>query len=219
MNKENKETVAIKGTVKVRRNKEVKETQQEQVKQEQVREVLPDLNKETYKVKKKEVKKDSIRIQQDQNMYEEGRPKVQYKDGRNWIGNIVKDRPPIISPEEYWAGVRKEILPEHLALFDSTQSTIIKGVLKEANGVLPEYRFQISLLQFKKLTEQDFLSLKEITDHIKIRACDAGDILKAILYKKEVEHYSLDFKFSDQSIKDIFGTSWEHSFYTLYLIG
>ena len=186
MSKENKETVAIKGTVKVRRNKEVK--------------------------------KDSIRIQQDQNMYEESRPK-QYKDGRNWIGNIVKDLPPIISPEEYWAGVRKEILPEHLALFDSTQSIIIKGILKEVIGVLPEYRFKISLLQFKKLTEQDFLSLKEITDHIKIRACDAGDILKAILYKKEVEHYSLDFKFSDQSIKDIFGTSWEHSFYTLYLIG
>lgn len=186
MSKENKETVAIKGTVKVRRNKEMK--------------------------------KDSIRIQQDQNMYEENKPK-QYNDGRNWIGNIVKNLPPIISPEEYWAGVRKEILPEHLALFDSTQSTIIKEVLKEVIGVLPEYRFQISLLQFKKLTEQDFLSLKEITDHIKIRACDAGDLLKAILYKKEVEHYSLDFKFSNQSIKDIFGTSWEHSFYTLYLIG
>ena len=140
MSKENKDTVAIKGTVKVRRNKEVK--------------------------------KDSIRIQQDQNMYEENKPK-QYTDGRNWIGNIVKNLPPIISPEEFWAGVRKEILPEHLALFDSTQSIIIKGIFKEVIGVLPEYRFQISLLQFKKLTEQDFLSLKEITDHIKIRSCDA----------------------------------------------
>ena len=138
------------------------------------------------------------------------------KNGKNWIGNIVKEQKPIQTKEEYWSEVRGEILNEYLSLFDTTKSEAVKRILKEASKVKEEYRFRISMHTFKELTESDFKELKQYTDNVKIRSCNPGDLLLAILYKKEIEKYKINLKLSEQSIKDIFNDNWENFFYTVY---
>ena len=151
-----------------------------------------------------------------QNINEEQKLK-RYKDGRNWIGNIVKDLSPVQTQEEYWSSVRPTILPEYQSLFDSTTSSIVKNILKDSSEVEKEYRFIIPLHYFTSLTEEDIKSLKPYTDSLKIKACDPGKILLAILYKKEIEHSTIDFKFSPQSIKDVFNAFWDNLFYTVQI--
>ena len=138
------------------------------------------------------------------------------KNGKNWIGNIVKEQKPIQTKEEYWSEVRGEILNEYLSLFDTTKSEAVKRILKESSKVKEEYRFRISMHTFKELTESDFKELKQYTDNVKIRSCNPGDLLLAILYKKEIEKYKINLKLSEQSIKDIFNDNWENFFYTVY---
>ena len=103
-----------------------------------------------------------------------------------------------------------------MSLFDTTKSEAVKRILKEASKVKEEYRFRISMHTFKELTESDFKELKQYTDNVKIRSCNPGDLLLAILYKKEIEKYEISLKLSEQSIKDIFNDNWENFFYTVY---
>lgn len=144
---------------------------------------------------------------------EEQKPKPS-KNGKNWIGNILKNRDSRTS-EEYWCEVRKTLLPEYLELFDVTPSIIIKDILKTSSKLKPEYRFQISIYYFESLSEKDFQDLKKFTDILRITACDPGRLLLAILKKKELEKYSLDFRLSQQSILDIFTERWNNEYYTL----
>ena len=138
------------------------------------------------------------------------------KNGKDWIGNIVKNWKPLKTKEEHWKDLREKILKDYLKLFDSTKSDVVKNILYDASLVYPDHRFKIPLYYFKELTESDFKDLKQYTDNVKIRSCNPGDLLLAILYKKEIEKYDINLKLSEQSIKDIFNDNWENSFYTVY---
>lgn len=108
------------------------------------------------------------------------------------------------TPEEYWGKVRDTVFPEYLSVFDTTDSTVIKNILCNTALVNPDFHFLISLHDFEKLTEKDFLEIKKITSIVKIRFCTPSLLILAIFKKKEYEHYSIDFKVSEESINDIF---------------
>ena len=50
------------------------------------------------------------------------------RNGKDWIGNIVKNWKPLKTKEEHWKDLRKKILKDYLELFDSTQSDIVKNI-------------------------------------------------------------------------------------------
>lgn len=138
------------------------------------------------------------------------------RNGKDWIGNIVKNWKPLKTKEEHWKDLREKILKDYLKLFDSTKSDVVKNILYSASLVYPDYRFQIPLFDFKDLNESDFNDLRKYTDHIKVKICSPGDLLLAIFYKEKVENYKIKFNISEQSVNDMYSDYGTQSFYTVY---
>lgn len=146
---------------------------------------------------------------------EENSPKkVNMWGGKGWIGNILKNREPLLTPEEYWKKVRDNIKDKYKPLFDSSSKSV-RSILLYLSKIEDKDYIPLYLGQFKDLTEKDFQDLHVISSELHIWACEPGELLKTLLYKESIEGFSIKFSISPSSIKDMFNPYWRGEYYTI----
>lgn len=160
----------------------------------------------------KEKTKNTKQIKQDQNTFEEQKPKNSI--GMGHYSNIVSCTP-LKTPEEHWKEVRETINPEYQTLFDSNNHSAFRHLLQEISLSKLNY-IQTDLDTFKKLEEIDFIMLKNIHNVMKISPCPPANLAYDLFKKREYDKYKeITFTFPEETLDGLFSDKWRIDPFTI----